>query len=123
MERNLIALAGLSGLISVALGAFGAHGLKARVSADLLQNWETAARYQAIHALAMLAAAWVLAQWPTARTAGLAGWCFLGGTLLFSGSLYALVLSGQRWLGAVTPLGGLLFMAGWACLAWAGWRG
>ncbi len=123
MERNLIALAGLSGLLSVALGAFGAHGLKARVSADLLQTWETAARYQAIHALAMLAAAWVLVQWPSARTAGLAGWCFLGGTLLFSGSLYALVLSGQRWLGAVTPLGGLLFMAGWACLAWAGWRG
>lgn len=123
MDRSLIALASLSGLVSVALGAFGAHGLKERVSAELLQTWETAARYQATHALATLAAAWLLSQWPSARAAGLAGWCFLGGTLLFSGSLYALVLSGQRWLGAVTPFGGLLFMAGWALLAWAGWRG
>jgi len=65
----------------------------------------------------------MLSQWPAARAAGLAGWCFLGGTLLFSGSLYLLVASGQRWLGAVTPFGGLLFMAGWGCLAWAAWRG
>lgn len=123
MERSLIALASLSGLLSVALGAFGAHGLKERVTAELLQTWETAARYQATHALATLAAAWMLSQWPAARAAGLAGWCFLGGSLLFSGSLYLLVVSGQRWLGAVTPFGGLLFMAGWGCLAWAAWRG
>lgn len=123
MDRSFFMLGGLSGMLSVMLGAFGAHALKDRVAADLLANWETAARYHATHALALLAAAWAVGRWPEARAAGLAAWCFLGGTLLFSGSLYLMTLTGQRWLGAVTPLGGLLLIAGWACLAWLGWKG
>ncbi len=123
MDRSFFMLGSLSGMLSVMLGAFGAHALKDRVAADLLANWETAARYHATHALALLAAAWAVGRWPEARAAGLAGWCFLGGTLLFSGSLYLMTLTGQRWLGAVTPVGGLLLIAGWACLAWLGWKG
>lgn len=102
-------------LLGVAAGAFGAHGLKERLTPDLLAVWETAARYQIYHALGLLALAGL---WDklSARAAGTAGWCFLGGVLLFSGSLYALSLTGIRKLGAITPIGGLLFMAGWAAL-------
>ena len=124
MDRNLFfMLGGLSGMLSVLLGAFGAHGLKDRVPADLLQVWETGARYHSYHALALLATAWAITRWPDARAAGAAGCLFVGGTLLFSGSLYLMTLTGQRWLGAVTPFGGLLLIAGWACLAWVGWKG
>jgi len=113
------AIAGASG---VALGAFGAHGLKARVGPDLLEIWETAARYQILHALALLATAWASERWPGGASTA-AGWLFLLGIVIFSGSLYALVLSGVRGLGAVTPLGGLCFIAGWLALALAAWRG
>jgi uncharacterized membrane protein YgdD (TMEM256/DUF423 family) len=113
------AIAGASG---VALGAFGAHGLKARVGPDLLEIWETAARYQVLHALALLATAWASERWPGGASTA-AGWLFLLGIVVFSGSLYTLVLSGVRALGAVTPLGGLCFIAGWLALALAAWRG
>jgi uncharacterized membrane protein YgdD (TMEM256/DUF423 family) len=107
-----------SAFLAVAAGAFGAHALRVRVGADLLATFETAARYQMYHALALLAVAWL-----TTRTAVpqavWAGWLFVAGTVVFSGSLYALVLSGQRWLGAVTPIGGVAFLCGWLCLAWA----
>lgn len=93
--------------LAVALGAFAAHGLKARLSPEMLQVFETAVRYQAYHALALLALG-------AARGPDRAGWCFVAGVVLFSGSLYALALSGVRWLGAITPLGGVLFLAGWA---------
>lgn len=110
------------GLLGVAAGAFGAHALRARLSPDMLAVFETGARYQLIHALALLAAAWATIRWPGAATTA-AGWLFIAGILLFSGSLYALTLSGQRWLGAITPLGGLAFIAGWAFLIWAAYKG
>jgi uncharacterized membrane protein YgdD (TMEM256/DUF423 family) len=107
--------------LAVGLGAFGAHALKSKLDADMLAVFETAARYQMYHALALFAVAWTVRRWPESPAA-LAGWCFVAGILVFSGSLYALALSGTRWLGAITPLGGLAFLAGWAILAWAALR-
>ena len=121
MERVFVGLGALSALISVAAGAFGAHALRERLSPDLLAVFETGARYQMYHALGLLAVAWAVARWP-GSTAGVAGWLFVAGTILFSGSLYLLALTGTRWLGAITPLGGLAFIAGWAALAWAALR-
>src|SRR5262245_17424985 len=100
-------------LLAVALGAFGAHALRESLPPEARAVFETAARYQAWHALALFAVAWLRTRPGAARAADLSGWCFLVGTLLFSGSLYALSLTGERRLGAVTPLGGLLFLAGW----------
>ena len=108
----------LLGSTAVALGAFGAHGLKARVPADLLAVFDTAARYHLVHALAIVALAWVADRFPGA-CATAAGWLFLAGILLFSGSLYLMVLTGARALGAITPLGGLSLIAGWVALALA----
>ena len=115
MDRLFFALGSASALVAVAAGAFGAHGLRARLSPYLLAVFETAARYQMYHALALLAVGWAVTRWPGPWPVR-AGWLFAVGTLLFSGSLYALALSGMRWLGAVTPLGGLAFLAGWTCL-------
>jgi uncharacterized membrane protein YgdD (TMEM256/DUF423 family) len=123
MPRTFFLLGSLSAMLAVLVGAFGAHGLRDRVSAELLATFETGARYHMYHALALIAAAWAVDRWPQAQAAQTAGWLFLGGTLVFSGSLYLLALTGQRWLGAVTPIGGLLFIAGWAMLAWAAYRG
>jgi uncharacterized membrane protein YgdD (TMEM256/DUF423 family) len=116
MDRLFFGLGAVSAFMSVAAGAFGAHALRGRLAPDLLAVFETGARYQMYHALALLAVAWAMTRWPGALLAW-AGWLFLLGTVLFSGSLYALALSGVRWLGAITPLGGLAFLAGWACLA------
>jgi uncharacterized membrane protein YgdD (TMEM256/DUF423 family) len=115
-------LGSLSGFLAVALGAFGAHALKARVGGDLLAVFETGIRYQMYHALALLAVACAHARQP-GRVITAAGWWFVGGTVVFCGSLYLLALTGARGWGAVTPLGGLAFMAGWLCLAWAVWTG
>ncbi|HEU5168924.1 MAG TPA: DUF423 domain-containing protein [Gemmatimonadales bacterium] len=117
-ERTFAVLGSLSGLLAVAAGAFGAHALRARLTPDLLAVFETGARYQMYHALALIGAAWVASRWPGPLAAS-AGWLFVLGTLVFSGSLYALALTGLRWLGAITPLGGLAFMVGWICLALA----
>jgi uncharacterized membrane protein YgdD (TMEM256/DUF423 family) len=114
----MAALGALVAGVAVAAGAFGAHALRARVEPDLLAVFETGARYQMYHGLALLGAAWVADRWPGPLPRA-AGWCFLLGVLLFSGSLYALALSGVRMLGAVTPLGGIAFLAGWTCLALA----
>jgi len=122
MARVFVIVGSLSGLIAVAAGAFGAHTLRDRISADLLTTFETGARYQMYHALALLAVAWAMTRWANPLTI-LAGWLFVAGTLIFSGSLYALSLTGARWLGAITPLGGIAFMGGWVCLALAAWRG
>jgi uncharacterized membrane protein YgdD (TMEM256/DUF423 family) len=122
MDRIFFLLGGLSGMIAVAAGAFGAHSLRDHLPADLLAIFETGARYQMYHALALLLTAWAATRWPGSLTL-VAGWLFVAGTLIFSGSLYALSLSGARWLGAVTPLGGVAFIAGWLCLALAAWRG
>ncbi len=102
-------------LVAVAAGAFGAHALKTKLSPEMLAVWETAARYQAYHGLALLFVAWLADRHPS-RAATAAGWLFCLGIVIFSGSLYALALSGERKLGAVTPLGGLALLAGWACL-------
>jgi len=107
------------GLTGVAAGAFGAHALRARLPADLLAVFETGARYQMYHALALLAAALAASRTPSGA-ASAAGWLFAAGIVLFSGSLYALALTGVRVLGAVTPLGGACFLAGWVALALAG---
>lgn len=110
------------GLLAVAAGAFGAHALRARLAPDLLAVFETGARYQMYHALALLAVAWGVERWGTGGTVA-AGWAFVVGIVLFSGSLYLLALTGVRWLGAITPLGGVAFLVGWGLLAWAAWRG
>lgn len=136
MDRLFLIAGALSGAIGVAAGAFGAHALRARVEPRMLEVFETAARYQMYHALALIAVALVYARMtaaavviqttaasatastaPGASVAGAAGWLFLAGTVLFSGSLYAMTFTGARWLGAITPLGGACFIAGWVCLA------
>ncbi|HET7024911.1 MAG TPA: DUF423 domain-containing protein [Gemmatimonadales bacterium] len=122
MDRTFAALGALSAAVAVAAGAFGAHALKGHLSPDDLAIFETGARYQMYHALALLAVAWAATRWPGGAVST-AGWLFVVGALLFSGSLYALALTGVRWLGAVTPLGGLAFLAGWVCLAIGAWRG
>jgi uncharacterized membrane protein YgdD (TMEM256/DUF423 family) len=121
MDRIFAVLGALSGFLAVGAGAFGAHALKARLTPDLLAVFDTGARYQMFHALALLAVAWASARWP-GRTALASGWCFVAGTLVFSGSLYLLALTGVRGFGAITPLGGVLFLAGWLLLALAAWR-
>lgn len=121
MDRLFIIIGALSGGIGVAAGAFGAHALRARLEPRMLEVFETGARYQMYHAIAMLAAAWIVTRFPGALS-NASGWLFLAGTLLFSGSLYAMALTGVRALGAITPLGGICFIAGWACLALAAMR-
>ena len=102
--------------VGVALGAFGAHGLKERVATDLLVIFETAVRYHMYHALALLAVGWAVSR-NAARILQAAGWLFTIGIVLFSGSLYVMTLTGARWLGAITPLGGVAFLVGWVLLA------
>jgi uncharacterized membrane protein YgdD (TMEM256/DUF423 family) len=122
MERLFVIAGALSAGVAVAAGAFGAHGLRSRLAPEMLAVFETGARYQLFHALGLLAAAWASTRWPGGASTA-AGWLFLAGTVLFSGSLYALALSGVRILGAVTPFGGVAFMAGWVALALAAARG
>jgi uncharacterized membrane protein YgdD (TMEM256/DUF423 family) len=121
MDRLFFSLGAGSALLAVAAGAFGAHGLRSRLSPESLAIFETAARYQMYHALGLLAVAWAVSQWGGALPTW-AGWLFVTGTVLFSGSLYTLALSGIGWLGAITPLGGLALIAGWLCLVFAGTR-
>jgi len=116
-----IALGAVNAALAVAAGAFAAHGLRDRLDARSLEVFETASRYHMYHALAIIAAG-VLAS-SALRGAQIAAWIFQAGIVLFSGSLYALALTGVKGLGAVTPLGGLAFLAGWLWLAWSVWRG
>lgn len=126
MERTFLMLAGISGFLAVGLGAFGAHGLE-RWLAEVADGearlgwWRTAAQYHLAHAPA-LAVVGLLAARVGGTAPAVAGWCFVAGTVLFSGSLYVMTLTGVRALGAVTPFGGLLLLAGWAALSWAGFR-
>jgi uncharacterized membrane protein YgdD (TMEM256/DUF423 family) len=120
MRRIFVLLGAINAAISVSAGAFGAHGLKAVLSPDMLAVFETASRYQMYHGLALVAVGMIGAR-GSARPAAVAGWCFVAGIALFSGSLYILALSEARWLGAVTPLGGAAFLAGWMALAWLAW--
>jgi len=120
LARIFLVLGALSGFSSVAAGAFGAHALRQRLDEKLLAVFETGARYQMFHALALLVIG-ALAARGESRALAVAGWAMVAGTVLFSGSLYALALSGVRGLGAITPLGGVAFLVGWLALAWAVW--
>lgn len=119
--RQWLILGAASAFLSVAAGAFGAHALRARLTPDLLTIFETGARYHMYHSLGLLAIGLLMQVRPSPLLNG-AGWAMLAGIVLFSGSLYALALSGVRVLGAITPLGGLGFLAGWLLLALAAWR-
>lgn len=120
--RAWFAVGALLGFVAVAAGAFGAHALAARIPAERLATWELGTRYQVVHALALLAATWASVQWPRFPLAW-AGGLFLAGTVVFCGTLYALALGAPRWLGAVTPVGGLALLAGWLVLAVGALRG
>ncbi len=125
-ERRLVVLAGVLGLTAVGLGAFGAHGLRGMLAglpdaAERLSWWQTAAHYHLVHALAVALAAW-LGSRGSGRAAAVAGVCFIAGVVVFAGTLYAMALGGPRWLGAITPLGGLSMMAGWIATIVAGAR-
>ena len=116
MEKNFLLIGALAGFLGVGLGAFGAHGLRGRLAPEMLAVFETGVRYQVYHALALVALSALMMRlngWLVVT----AGWCFVAGIVLFSGSLYQLAFTGIRALGAVTPLGGLAFLAGWAALA------
>lgn len=123
-DRHLIAAGAFLMLLAVAFGAFGAHALKPHLSADMLAIWHTAVLYQMVHALGCIACGILMQSYrQQAIKIALAGTCMLIGIVIFSGSLYLLALTGQRWLGAVTPIGGLAFLAAWGMLGWAVWRG
>lgn len=121
MARVFLSVGALFGFLAVAAGAFGAHALRGRLTADDLQIFETAVRYQMYHALALLAVGIFAGRWPSSAATA-AGWFFVAGIIVFSGSLYLLLLSGSRWWGAVTPIGGTAFLAGWLLLLWASLR-
>jgi uncharacterized membrane protein YgdD (TMEM256/DUF423 family) len=118
MDRLFLTIGALSAGLSVAAGAFGAHALRDKVEPRLLEVFETGARYQMYHALALIAVGLVASRWPSSLVTS-AGWLFVAGTLFFTGSLYAMTFTGVRALGAITPIGGVCFIAGWACLALA----
>jgi uncharacterized membrane protein YgdD (TMEM256/DUF423 family) len=120
--RVALTLAAALLALAVALGAFGAHALKTRLSADMSAVWQTAVQYHAWHALGLAVAGLFMMQRPGTAGMALAGWLFVAGMVLFSGSLYAMTLTGVRSLGAVTPIGGVAFIAGWIVFAWAAWR-
>jgi uncharacterized membrane protein YgdD (TMEM256/DUF423 family) len=117
MDRLFFAAGCIAAALAVALGGFGAHALKSRLAPEMLGVFDTGVRWHAMHALALLAVAWAATRWPGAAVQA-SGWLFIAGIVLFSGSLYALALSGVRGLGAVTPLGGVAWLVGWGCLAW-----
>jgi uncharacterized membrane protein YgdD (TMEM256/DUF423 family) len=117
MDRIVFAVGSLLAALGVMLGAFGAHALKTRIPVDLLEVFETGVRYQMYHALGLMALAWAIYRWP-GRRLGVAAWLLAAGTVIFSGTLVLLALTGARWLGAVTPVGGVLLIAGWLLAAW-----
>jgi uncharacterized membrane protein YgdD (TMEM256/DUF423 family) len=121
MTALFFALGAVAAFLAVAAGAFGAHGLEGRVSPQQMEYFQLAAQYQMYHALALLGVAWATTRWPAGTTAA-AGWAFVLGILVFSGSLYAMGLGGPRWLGAITPIGGTAFLVGWGLLAWSALR-
>lgn len=123
MDRSLVVAAAVWAGLGVALGAFGSHGLQQRIPADRLAIFEVGVRYQMYHALALFGVAWLSQRLPESPLVSAAGWLFVAGIVVFSGSLYALAITGVRSLGAITPIGGVAFLAGWACIAIAAWRG
>ena len=122
MAKLFITLASLSGMLAVMFGAFGAHALRSRLDDYAMGVFQTAVQYHFYHSLALLAVGIVALSQPQTVLLRSSGWLFLLGILIFSGSLYLLGITGVRWLGAVTPLGGLAFIGGWACLAASAWK-
>ena len=125
MEMNArlaLTLAGIFMFVAVALGAFGAHMLRGQLDPQMTAVWQSAVQYHSWHALALLGIGSLLLHFPQNRGLKLAAWLFVAGNVLFAGSLYAVALTGMRSLGAITPLGGGAFLAGWAVLAWSVWR-
>lgn len=120
--KIFVTLGSLSALLGVGLGAFGAHGLKSRVTPELLTTWNTGVHYHLVHALALVLVGILCHLLSDALLARTAGWFLVVGIILFSGSLYVLVLSGVRSLGLITPLGGVCFLLGWLLLALAAWK-
>jgi uncharacterized membrane protein YgdD (TMEM256/DUF423 family) len=132
LSRVFVCVGALFGFLAVAAGAFGAHALRGRIGAEMLAVYQTGARYHLVHALALILVGALLpvCYGPEGQSSRLslpagrvAGWSFVVGITIFSGSLYALALSGVRWLGAITPIGGVALLVGWGALAVAGWRG
>ena len=123
MTKLFVILGAALMMLGVGVGAFGAHGLSSYFERfpNLAATYDTAVRYHIYHSLALFAAAWLVDKWPTGLTTW-AGYLFLAGILIFSGSLYLLVFTRQSWLGAITPIGGVAFIAGWGCLLLAAWR-
>lgn len=122
MHRTFLLIGALAGVVGVALGAFGAHGLRSRLTPDMLGVFETGVRYHMYHALAIIGVAFVAERLQAGRLVLMSGWLFVAGIVLFSGSLYLLSITGLKVLGAITPLGGVAFLLGWACLAFAALR-
>ena len=122
MAKLFITLASLSGMLAVVFGAFGAHALKGKLDDQALKVFETAVQYHFYHTVALLVVGVIALNQPQTMLLKSSGWLFVIGILVFSGSLYLLSLTGVRWLGAITPLGGLALIAGWACLAATGWK-
>ncbi len=122
MAKLFITLASLSAMLAVVFGAFGAHALKSRLDDYAMGVFQTAVQYHFYHSLALLAVGVIALSQPQTALLRSSGWLFIVGMVVFSGSLYLLSISGLRWLGAITPLGGLAFIAGWACLAAASWK-
>ena len=118
MDRFFFLSGAVAAFIAVALGAFGAPSLRTKLSADMLNIFEIGVRYQMYHALGLIAVAWATTRWPEANL-NAAGWAFIVGIVVFSGSLYLLSATDIRWLGAITPIGGLAFLIGWAILIWS----
>ncbi len=121
MSRRFLVSGAILGFLGVALGAFAAHLLKDSLPPDLFAIFEVGVRYHMYHALALLAVGWGISQFPGARLQ-ISGYCFVAGIVLFSGSLYLMSLTGFRLLGLITPLGGVLFLAGWGWIAWSLWK-
>lgn len=122
MLRQFVALGAFSGVLAVLLGAFGAHALRARLGPDMLAIWQTASQYHFYHALALVLTGLAAASLGSSGLLRVSGWAFLLGTLVFSGSLYLLAFTGVHWLGAITPIGGVTLILGWALLTAAALR-
>lgn len=117
MAKTVLLITAISGLLAVALGAFGAHGLKSRVDEDLLAIYQTGVQYHFYHTFALALVGLLMLQFPQVGLLQWSSCSFVAGIIIFSGSLYLLTFTGARWLGAITPIGGLAFMAGWVLMA------
>jgi uncharacterized membrane protein YgdD (TMEM256/DUF423 family) len=118
MHKRFLFAAAIAAFLAVALGAFAAHGLRGKIDEHLMDVFQTGVRYHFFHAMGLALIAVLAKQYPDSPTLRWAGWFMLAGIVVFSGSLYALSLSGIAWLGMVTPFGGLAFLAAWGLLAW-----